>query len=249
MKIPTVKGFIRRRILANYVADVDVIQNILPNGFRPKLYKHKAVVGICLIRLENIRPKFMPEFLGLSSENAAHRIAVEWNENGETMEGVYVPRRDTDSSINAAIGGTLFSGEYHKAHFEIKEKSGKMSYSMLSDDAEVSINFSGEVTDNLPETSIFATNQEASDFFELGSLGYSSRKNSTDFDGILLEIENWQVTPFEMRFVHSSYFEDENVFPKNSIKFDHALFMENIAHEWHSAPIFQQNGFAKTVSA
>jgi len=30
----------------------------------------------CLIRLKDIRPRFFPSFLGISSENAAHRIAV-----------------------------------------------------------------------------------------------------------------------------------------------------------------------------
>lgn len=38
----------------------------------------EAIVGICLIRLKNIKPKGFLDFLGLSSENGAHRIAVEW---------------------------------------------------------------------------------------------------------------------------------------------------------------------------
>ncbi len=239
MKIPTVKGLIKRRFLVNYVAEPEVVQRILPTGFRPKLYKRKAIAGICLIRLEQIRPRFMPEFFGLSSENAAHRIAVEWEENGEVKEGVFVPRRDTDSSINTAVGGKLFSGEYNKADFEIRESDGKFSFSMISDDAKVSINFSGNLAETLPEKSIFSSKDEASDFFKTGSLGYSIRRNSADLDGISLDIENWRVAPFNLRFLHSSYFEDETIFPKNSIKYDHALFMENVKHEWHGEPAFR----------
>jgi hypothetical protein len=47
-----------------------------------------GIAGICLIRLKQIRPRSLPALLGLSSENAAHRIAVEWEEHGAYREGV-----------------------------------------------------------------------------------------------------------------------------------------------------------------
>ena len=34
----------------------------------------------------------------------------------------------------------------------------------------------------------------------------------------------------------SSYFENENVFPKGSVNFDNALLMTGIEHEWSSLP-------------
>ena len=165
MKIPTLQGNIKRRILVNYQADPNVVQKILPQGFRPKLYKGKAIAGICLIRLEHLRPNFAPEFLGLSSENAAHRIAIEWQENGETKEGVYVPRRDTDSFINSAVGGRLFPGEQHKADFEISENENTIDFSMRSDDETAFVKLRGKTGEQFPENSIFSTLAEASKFF------------------------------------------------------------------------------------
>jgi len=58
----------------------------LPKKFHPKLINNKEVAGICLIRLTNIRPKGFSNFIGISSENGAHRIAVEWSENGQIRE-------------------------------------------------------------------------------------------------------------------------------------------------------------------
>jgi hypothetical protein len=46
----------------------------------------------------------------MSSENAAHRIAVDWDEAGYHGTGVYIPRRDTPSRFNALAGGRLFPG-------------------------------------------------------------------------------------------------------------------------------------------
>jgi hypothetical protein len=78
MKIPTIHGLIDRRILINFTADPDVVRKVVPAPFRPKIYKDKAIVGICLIRLKNVKPKGFPDIVGVSSENGAHRIAVEW---------------------------------------------------------------------------------------------------------------------------------------------------------------------------
>src|SRR5689334_15935739 len=107
MKLPTIHGFIDRRILVNFTVDPDVVHKIIPEPFKPKVYKGKAIVGICLIRLKSIKPKGLPDFLGISSENGAHRIAVEWDEEGETKEGVYIPRRDTSLRLNTVVGGRL----------------------------------------------------------------------------------------------------------------------------------------------
>ena len=82
MKLPVIQGVIRRRILANFRVDPEVMQQQLPARFRPKLQRGYAVAGICLIRLEHIRPRFVPESIGLNSENAAHRVAVLWDEDG-----------------------------------------------------------------------------------------------------------------------------------------------------------------------
>ncbi|WFB62283.1 DUF2071 domain-containing protein [Sphingobacterium sp. WM] len=77
MKIPTIHGIIERRILVNYIADPSVVEKILPKPFKPKLFEGKAIVGICLIRLKNIKPKGFPDFVGVNSENATHRIAIQ----------------------------------------------------------------------------------------------------------------------------------------------------------------------------
>src|SRR5215475_10825611 len=108
MRMPDIQGLIRRRLLVNYRVDPEIIQRHLPAPFQPKLQRGHAVAGICLIRLENIRTKHVPEVLGVSSENAAHRIAVTWRDETGNHEGVYIPRRDTSSVINQIAGGRLF---------------------------------------------------------------------------------------------------------------------------------------------
>jgi uncharacterized protein YqjF (DUF2071 family) len=69
MRLPVIQGTIRRRILANFRVDPEAIQRELPDRFRPKLQNGFAVAGICLIRLEHVRPRMTPEIVGITSEN------------------------------------------------------------------------------------------------------------------------------------------------------------------------------------
>ena len=125
MKIPVIRGIIERRILVNFRVDPDALKRVLPEPFRPKLIGDVGMAGICLIRLKHIRPRFLPAFVGISSENAAHRIAVQWESGGRTQEGVYVLRRDTSSRLNSAAGGRLFPGIHHHARFDVQEQDDR----------------------------------------------------------------------------------------------------------------------------
>jgi hypothetical protein len=152
MEIPTLQGIIKRRLLVNFRADAQIVQKMLPPQFRPKVYRDQAIVGICLIRLEEIRPKIAPKFLGISSENAAHRIAVQWeDEAGTTREGVYIPRRDTDSTLNHLAGGRIFPGEHNKAEFRVEEIENEIDFAMKSDDGKVSVKLKGRTSENFPD--------------------------------------------------------------------------------------------------
>lgn len=88
MRFPKVHGTIKRRLLVNFRVDPEIMQRHLPPQFTPKLHRGYAIAGICLIRLENIRPRRFPSLLGLSSENAAHRIAVTREDESGAHEGV-----------------------------------------------------------------------------------------------------------------------------------------------------------------
>lgn len=231
MKIPTIQGIIDRRILVNFTVEPDVIQKIIPQPFRPKIYKGKAIVGICLIRLKHIRPKGLPDFIGISSENAAHRIAVEWTENGESKEGVFIPRRDTSSFLNTLAGGRIFPGRHFHAKFDIKEESRHYHIAFKSSDG-TSISIDADKTETLNPNSIFQNLENASKFFEGGAVGYSP--NGNKYDGLKLKTFNWKVEPLNVTSLHSSFFENKELFPKGSVQFDNALLMTQVKHEWYS---------------
>lgn len=231
MKIPTVRGVIDRRILVNFQVERDALQRVLPAPLRPKLVAGVGIGGICLIRLRELRPRLVPRSLGMSSENAAHRIAVVLPGGGE---GVFIPRRDTTSVLNALAGGRLFPGRHHLGRFEVEERGEHYAVRLENRNDQPILAVEADVTDRLPETSAFGSVEEASAFFEAGSLGYSPSAEGGRLDGLELRTHGWHVRPLAVRHVESSFFEDRQRFPEGTVRFDSALLMRDLQHEWHA---------------
>jgi hypothetical protein len=233
MWMPVIAGRIARRVLVNFRVDPDTLQRLLPEPFRPKLVHGVAVAGICLIRLEQLRPRGLPRVLGVSSENAAHRIAVEWNDHGALREGVYIPRRDTSSPLNAIAGGRLFPGEHHRASFEVHDSASEVRIDVRSEDGGMRLGLAARPAERLASGSVFASLEEATEFFRGGSFGYSVTTRPGQLDAVELRAPDFALSPLELSWVTSSFFSDPDAFPEGSLELDSALVMRGIEHEWH----------------
>lgn len=237
MHLPAIHGLIRRRILVNFRVDPEVMQRQLPRPLRPKLLGDAAIAGVCLIRLEALRPRFVGVPFGFASENAAHRVAVCWtDEHGRPHEGVYIARRDTGSRLIHLAGGRVFPGEHQRAAFAVRDEAGAIDVAMRSADGAVAMRVQGRDGETLPESSRFPSLEAASAFFEAGAHGYSATSDGERLDGLCLRTRFWRVRPLVADAVEASYFADEQRFPCGSVAFDCALIMRDIPHEWQPLP-------------
>jgi hypothetical protein len=189
-----------------------------------------------LIRLARLRPRFMPGRFGLASENAAHRIAVEWTVDGRPVRGVYIPRRDTDSRLSTVLGGRVFPGVHHHARFTVREVADRLSIRLESDDGHTRVDITARPVQAWSASRLFDSLCRASAFFERGSIGYSPGHDPHRCDGVELRCERWSVRPLQVEQVESSFFDDLLRFPRGTAEFDHALLMRGIEHEWHACP-------------
>jgi hypothetical protein len=236
MFLDTIHGTIDRRLLLNYRIVPDVLQKALPPPYRPKTYAGWGVGGICMIRFRELRPRLVPSWLGFNSENAAHRIAVEWIQDGKQMEGVYIPRRDTNSGFNKAFGGKVFPGIFNRSTFKVCETETTVSIQIIREDGGEEAAVSAEATKDFPSTSIFPSLAEAAGFFSLGATGYSATHEPGHYHGMELRSLDWSIAPLRIVHAQSCFFSNLELFPKGSVQLDSALIMRKIAHEWHSRP-------------
>jgi hypothetical protein len=236
MFLDTIHGIIDRRVLLNYRLDPDVLRRVLPPPFQPKLYDGHGIGGVCMIRFKQLRPRLVPAWLGLGSENAAHRIAVEWEQDGQRREGVFIPRRDTNSWFNKTLGGRFFPGIFQRSRFETRESDSSVAVRIVRADGGMEISFAGHITDQLPSASIFPSLDAAAGFFSLGATGYSATYSDGHYHGMELHSLNWTVSPLIIDEAQSCFFDDRERFPAGSAEQDCALLMRGIEHEWHSRP-------------
>jgi Uncharacterized conserved protein (COG2071) len=229
---PAISSIVERRLLVNYRVDPDVAASLLPAPLRPQQVAGWAVGGICLIRLGRLRPSWVPAGFGLRSENAAHRIAVEWDGSDGRHAGVYIPRRDSESVLNVIAGGRLFPGQHHRARFDVRESAHDLHVAFTSMDGTAHGSVDVRVAPRLHGSALFADVQRASDFFRQGSAGFSAARDRHRLDGIQLEADRWRVEPVDVHAVRSSFFDDPRRFPPGSAILDCALLMRDIPVTW-----------------
>lgn len=232
MNLSSVTSIIERRLLVNYRVDPDIVASLLPVPLRPQRVAGWAVAGICLIRLGQLRPSWLPGWLGTRSENAAHRIAVEWDGADGRQVGVYIPRRDSDSLLNTVVGGRLFPGRHHRASFDVSETAQDLHVAFASADGTTSVSVDVRTANELLGSALFADMRKASDFFLQGSTGFSAASEPRMLDGVRLHADRWMVEPAEVHAVRSSFFDDTRRFPQGSAIFDSALLMRDIPATW-----------------
>ena len=232
MRPPRISSVVERRLLVNYRAQPEVAANLLPVPLRPQQVGGWAVAGICLIRLGRLRPRWIPGQLGLRSENAAHRIAVEWDGPQGRQTGVYIPRRDTGSVVNVIAGGRLFPGEHHRALFDVDETAQDLHMAFASADGTTRVSVDVRTAQRFQGSQLFADLREASDFFRRGSAGFSVTRDGQRLDGVELHTHLWCVEPVEIHAVRSSFFDDPHRFPPGSAVLDCALLMRDVPVMW-----------------
>ncbi len=234
MRVPTMRGVVERRLLVNYSADPEIVSRLLPAPFAPLLVNDRAVVGICLIRLGELRPRGIPKLVGLTSENAAHRMAVQWRDGSVLHTGVYIPLRHSSALINVFVGDRLFPGVHGRADFEVTESADKIAVALTARDGVCRVDTAVSLTDKLADSDLFASTAVASEFFRGGSKGFSPSRRTRRLDGLDLVTDAWRIEAASIDYVHSSLYDDPSVFPVGSIALDSALVMREVPVEWHS---------------
>lgn len=233
MMADTVACTIERRLLVNFRIEPEAVARLLPAPFRPQLVSGAAVGGICFLRLGRTRSKHVPALLGITTENVAHRFAVEWDDEAGHHLGVYVPRRDTDSLVTSLAGGRIFPGSYQLARFRIDEPGGDVRIEVRSRDRQMAIDVEASPADHL-ESGLFATMEEAISFFRCGSLGFSPSARPGGFDGVRLKSTSWAAQPMNVERLRSSFFSDARIFPNGACAVDSALVMRDLRVHWIS---------------
>jgi hypothetical protein len=236
IQLPVIQGELDRRILLNYRFDPASLAALVPAPFAPRIHKGFGIGGVCMIRFRDLRPRWLPRVTGVDSENAAHRIAVEWTQGGERAEGVFIPQRDTASAFNHWAGGKVFPGVFQRSEFDVRESNGRYHVEISRPGEDPHVVFDGEDAAQFGDGSVFETLDEASEFFAKGAVGYSASGDRTHFQGMELRLLEWHIRPLRIHHAFVRLYEDGRSVRKGAAELDSAMVMLRLKHEWHRIP-------------
>ena len=228
---------IEQRVLVNIQVDPEVAARLLPAQFRPRLVEGVAIAGICLLWLDAIRPVGLPAWAGLRSANAAHRIAVEWDDGPAPGHGVLIPRyRHTDSNATALAGGRVFPGVHERATITRGLDQSRVDVRLAAARDQTEVAVSGPIVDRLPVDSVFPDIEAATAFFASDAVGWSVGHRPGHLDGVELTAKRFRLVPLAVEALHSSFFADPELFPAGSTRLDSALLMRPTPARWQALP-------------
>jgi hypothetical protein len=229
----SVEGRIERRLLLNMRVEAGAVSNVLPAPFRPQTVDGWAIAGVCLIRLTGLRPTGVPGIVGLTSENAAHRIAVEWDDHGQIRTGVWIPQRHTSSRLSVALGGLAFSAVHSLATFEVDDSDDGLSIRVANGGGEL-VSVTCRPHDGEPAGSVLSTMSNAEAFFRCGSVGFSPSRDRRRHDAVDLSLGGWNLQPLEILDARSSIL--EHLVPTGAAAtWDSAFVMRDLPCRWRDS--------------
>ncbi|WP_136055538.1 DUF2071 domain-containing protein [Microbacterium sp. K24] len=220
--IRSVRAQLRRRLLLSYRLEPSLAASLLPTGFRPQLIDGSAIAGICILGLESIRPPWSRRPWGLRSENAAHRMAVEWDGPDGPARGVFVFERHSSAWHPVLFGGRLFPGVHRRARFRIDEAGDRYAVAMSagSHSLDADVEVGGEWS-----SGVFASVDEASEFYRAGRVGWSLAHDRSTVEPVTLATDRWKVETARLHHLRSSFFD---ALPPGSAVFDSVVVMRDL---------------------
>jgi uncharacterized protein YqjF (DUF2071 family) len=231
--LPTLEGVIARRTLLNFWVDPEVLRPLVPAPLELDLRDGMGVAGICLIRLEHLRPRHTPSAVGLSSENMAHRVAIKYPSDEGMEPGVFIWRRETDRALVSALGGRAFPGVHGRADFDISEQGQQIHYRVRSKDDRADVDLTVREVDEWNDSRLFPAFDDVRTFFARGDAGFSCTLDGHHMEGMRLETLEWNMVPLEVDTVRSTFYDDSDRFPPGSIGLDGAVLMRGVPHRRH----------------
>ncbi|HMK11746.1 MAG TPA: hypothetical protein VK461_09205 [Acidimicrobiales bacterium] len=229
VRTPVLQATLERRLLVTYRLDPDAVADLVPGPFWLHMVGGFAVGSITLDHVTALRPRGLPAATGFTSQNAAHRIAVEWEQQGRRAAGTFVLARHTSARRIAAAGDRIFPGQRERADFAVDDRGPNLSVAFRSRDGVVAVDADVAV-DDVGASELFSRPDEAWRLSIRGAMTASLRRRGGVLDWIDEHARGGRVRAASIERVTSS------LFPAAVGAPDSAIVARDVTIEWRAVP-------------
>lgn len=133
----TMVGKLSECYLLAYRARVEDVRRVLPPPLEPLTVDGSGFWNVVLSKVEKMRPKHMPRFLGSSYVHVAYRVYVRARtEAGEPLEGLHFLRSDADDHLIARVGDLMTDFKFHASKVEWAKSEQELAVDVATKDGE-----------------------------------------------------------------------------------------------------------------
>ncbi|HTN79565.1 MAG TPA: hypothetical protein VMK16_07820 [Acidimicrobiales bacterium] len=228
VRTPVLQATLERRLLLTYRLDPDAVADLVPGPFWLHMVGGFAVGSITLDHVTALRPRGLPAAAGFTSQNAAHRIAVEWDQHGRKAAGTFVLSRHTSARRIAVAGDRLFPGLRMRADFDVDDRGPNVSVGFRGSDGSA-VDAEVVVDDDVGRSELFSAPQEGWRLAVRGAMTASLRRKAGELDWIDEHARGGRVRAASIERVTSSLFSAALGTP------DSAIVARDVMIEWQAA--------------
>lgn len=194
-----VKAWFRHSLVLTYALPVNVLEPLLPPGLMLDSLGEFGFVAVAMVRTRNLRPAFLPRFLGQDCFLTGYRIFARYrSEDGRQLRGLRILRSDTDQRRMVWCGNLLTHYQYRFVRATVVETAATLGIRIETPDAEADVAVVARLdgtTDSLPPDSPFRDWHQARLF--AGPLPFTFDYERETHSIILIEgvRQNWKPVP------------------------------------------------------
>ncbi len=227
IRFPLIRGVADRLLLIHYRADLSVLADLLPEGFRPREIDGHGIAGICLARCHRARPPFLPRALGWNWDHAVHWLSATWPHEDTTQTGIYVLRGDSSLKWTALLNGQQdVPGGCHRANFIVREDAEHISIRVQGTDQALRVSVEGYVVAGFPPGSMFRSLDVSGAWYQHAE--FRRRGNVYYAENSQRAFPRYHAEAVALPSIESSLFGDKQRFPPNSLQLDSCVLLRRV---------------------
>lgn len=231
----TMKGAIERCWLFAFRTSAAEAAARLPSPLEPVTFGGCAFWNVVVCRVEAMRPRFAPRFLGMSYWHVAYRLYARFRPAaGEPIEGLYFVRSDCDRPLMAAMGNLMTDFNFHTAAVTVEERGSHVRIQVDSPDAPATADVDRGRTVELASGSPFGSVEQAAAFLKYKPAGLSAGpEGRVNVVRIVRDEAAWVGRPVSMTGGRWSFFDGFPAEPELCTE------VEPIAYRWNAGELVE----------
>jgi hypothetical protein len=179
-----------------------------------------------------MRPKYVPQPLGVSYWHVGYRLYVRYpTASGDEIQGLYFVRSDCDNTLMSIAGNVMTDFNFHIAPVHVDGVAGSRTrIEIASPDSPATAIVRTESPLSLPPHSAFDHLEQAARFLKYKPFGISVDRHETgNIVRIVRDEHAWRARLVEVETAQWSFFADKNVRPEICYEVD------PIEYQWNRA--------------